>query len=58
VFAWREITRLEDGKFWFTALRETDLEPPWDLPPRRFAYVDPLSEWLFAVVGGRNDTNP
>jgi len=52
IFAWGEITKLEDGKIWFTPLRETHVEPPEQPPTRGFTYTDPVVEQLAEKIDG------
>ena len=46
IYAGATITKVEDGRIWFTPLRETDVEPPTEPPTRGFTYIEPLAERL------------
>lgn len=42
IFAWGEITALDDGRLWFDGARQTDVPCIDDAPTRGFTYIDPL----------------
>lgn len=46
IYAWGEITALEDGRLWFDGARRTDVPCIDDAPTRGFTYVEPLIQRL------------